>query len=57
MLWRKSKDFGRFQERMNKLSLHIEQAHRDVSDVNTSAQKITSRFEKIEQVQIEDKPG
>jgi len=51
-----SKDFGRFQERMNKLSQHIRQAHDDVNQVNTSAQKIASRFEKIEKVELEDAP-
>lgn len=51
-----SKDFGRFQERMNKLSLHIGQAHKDVELVNTSARKITSRFEKIEKVELEEGP-
>jgi DNA recombination protein RmuC len=48
-----SKDFGRFQERMDKLAVHIDQANRDVADVNTSARKITSRFTKIEQVELE----
>jgi len=51
-----SKDFGRFQDRMEKLSLHISQAHKDVDLVNTSARKITSRFEKIEKVELEDAP-
>ncbi len=49
-----SKDFGRFQDRMEKLSQHISQAHKDVELVNTSARKITSRFEKIEKVELED---
>jgi DNA recombination protein RmuC len=49
------KDFNRFQERMSKLAKHIEQAHKDVDDVHTSARKITSRFEKIEQVELEHK--
>jgi DNA recombination protein RmuC len=49
-----SKDFGRFQERMNKLSLHIGQANKDVELINTSARKITSRFEKIEKVELEE---
>lgn len=48
-----SQDFGRFQERMNKLATHIDQANRDVLDVNKSAKKITSRFTKIEQVELE----
>jgi DNA recombination protein RmuC len=48
-----SKDFGRFQERMDKLAVHIDQANRDVADVNKSARKISSRFTKIEQVELE----
>ena len=47
-----SKDFGRFQDRMDKLATHIDQANRDVADVNISARKITSRFTKIEQVEL-----
>lgn len=47
-----SSDFSRFQIRMNKLSSHIQQANRDVEDVNISAKKISSRFEKIEQVEL-----
>ncbi len=49
-----SKDFSRFQTRMDNLSRHIEQASKDVDDVNTSARKISSRFEKIEQVEMID---
>lgn len=53
-----SQDFGRFQERMDKLAVHIGQAHKDVGDVQTSARKITSRFGKIEKVEIsESHPG
>lgn len=48
------KDFGRFQDRMNKLSTHIQQANDDVKKVNTSATKISSRFEKIERVELDD---
>ncbi|MEW8071500.1 MAG: DNA recombination protein RmuC [Candidatus Thiodiazotropha sp.] len=49
-----SKDFGRFQTRMDNLARHIGQAHQDVSDVNISARKITNRFEKIEKVELEE---
>ncbi|STY83193.1 transmembrane protein [Legionella quateirensis] len=38
---------------MDKLSKHIDLAHQDVNEVNTSAKKITSRFQKIESVEIE----
>ena len=47
-----SKDFGRFQTRMDNLARHIQQANKDVDEVNTSARKITSRFEKIEKVEV-----
>ena len=47
-----AEDFGRFQERMDKLAQHIGQAHRDVEDVNISARKLTSRFQKIEKVDL-----
>ena len=57
-LHRLSADFGRFQQRMDKLATHIRQAKDDVDQVNTSARKISSRFRKIEQVEIkpEDAP-
>lgn len=45
-------DFQRFEKRMDKLSKHIDMAHQDVNEVNTSAKKITSRFQKIESVDI-----
>ena len=48
-----SGDFQRFQKRMNNLAKHIEQANKDVGEVNTSARKISSRFEKIEKVELE----
>ncbi len=55
-----NKDFGRFKTRMEKLSNHIRQAHEDAQMVQTSANKISSRFEKIERVEVEveltDKP-
>jgi DNA recombination protein RmuC len=47
-----AQDFSRFQERMNKLAAHIDQANRDVIDVNKSARKITSRFERIEKAEL-----
>lgn len=46
-------DFQRFEKRMDKLTKHIDLAHQDVNEVNTSARKITSRFQKIESVDIE----
>lgn len=49
-----SQDFGRFRKRMDDLSTHIRLANDDVNKVNTSAKKISSRFEKIEKVELED---
>jgi DNA recombination protein RmuC len=46
-------DFRRFRTRMDKLAVHIDQANRDVSEVNKSARKIADRFEKIERVELE----
>lgn len=45
-------DFGRFQKRMDGLERHIDMASEDVKNVNVSAKKITSRFDKIEQVEM-----
>ncbi len=47
-----AKDFSRFQERMESLGRHIAQAHQDVEEVKTSAGKITSRFNKIDKVEV-----
>jgi DNA recombination protein RmuC len=46
-------DFGRFQERMDKLATHIRQASDDVQDVQISSRKITSGFERIKSVEID----
>ena len=47
-----SEDFGRFRQRMDKLAQHIRQANDDVSQVNTSAKKISARFADIDRVQL-----
>ncbi len=51
-----SKDFSRFQQRMERLARHIGQAHKDVNEVSVSARKITTRFDQIEKVEIDDLP-
>jgi len=51
-----AKDFDRFQKRMDNLAKHISMANKDVEEVSTSARKISSRFEKIEQVELENTP-
>jgi DNA recombination protein RmuC len=52
-----SGDFGRFQQRMDKLAKHIDLANKDVGEVHTSAKKITNRFTKIEQVELDEPPS
>ena len=47
------KDFGLFDERMDKLARHIAQANKDVEEINTSRRKITDRFSKIERVEFD----
>ena len=40
-------DFGRFQQRMDQLARHINQAQQDVEDVHRSSKKLSSRFSQI----------
>ena len=47
-----SKDFSRFKQRMDHLFRHIQQSYSDIQEAKTSADKITSRFEKIEKVEL-----
>lgn len=49
-----SKDFARFDDRMQKLATHIDQAKRDVDEVQTSSRKISAHFTKIEQAQLDE---
>jgi DNA recombination protein RmuC len=51
-----SKDFERFGKRMEDLTKHIQQAQKDAEDVNISAKKITSRFTKIDNVELDKTP-
>ncbi len=53
------RDFARFQSRMDNLSRHIGMVTKDVEQVTVSAKKISSRFSKIERVevnQVEEQP-
>jgi DNA recombination protein RmuC len=50
------KDFGRFRKRMTALAKHIALAHQDVQQVETPAKKISSRFDQIERVDLEETP-
>jgi len=49
-----AEDFGRFGSRFDKLAQHIRQAHEDTQQIHTSARKISSRFERIERVELHD---
>jgi len=52
-----SRDFSRFDERMAALARHIEQANKDVRDVQVSSRKISAQFQKIESAQLDELPS
>ena len=45
-------EFGRYKERWNHLSKSIETVSKDVQSINTTTDKITKRFEEINNVDI-----
>ena len=47
-----SEDFSRFQDRMDSVAKHINDANTKVNQVNISANKISKRFKKIEQAEL-----
>jgi len=47
------KEFGRFDERMRKLTEHIRQAHEDAGAVAITSKKISDRFASIEKVELD----
>jgi len=49
-----AQDFNRFKGRFANLAKHIDQAAVDVKQIHTSADKISNRFEKIEQVELHE---
>lgn len=49
-----AKDFMLFNERMEKLTKHLEMANTDAKEVHISANKLTKRFNAIEKVEIVD---
>ncbi len=50
------KEFERFDKRMGNLATHIRQAHDDVQEVQVTSQKISNRFARIENVELEGDP-
>ncbi len=51
-LVRLGQDFSRFQDRIEKLAVNVERAHKEAGLVATSAGKLTSRFRKIEKADL-----
>lgn len=52
-----AKDFELFNERMLKLSKHLESANNDAKQIHTSAGKISKRFQAIEKIEISQLPA
>lgn len=50
---RLGEEFGRYRDRWDKLSQHIDTVSKDVKDIHTTTGKISSRFEQISNVQID----
>ena len=51
-----SEDFKRYKDRWDKLSRSIETVSKDVKDIHTTTDKISKRFDSINQVEIESIP-
>jgi DNA recombination protein RmuC len=49
-----ARDFARFDERMQRLATHIDQAQKDVQEVQVSSRKISGQFARIEGVELEN---
>jgi DNA recombination protein RmuC len=49
-----AKDFERFQSRLDEVARHINKAHDEVTNVHISAKKITSRFDQIDKVELDN---
>lgn len=47
-------DVSRLDDRVHKLATHFQQAEKDISDIQTSTRKITSRGQKISQIEVGD---
>jgi DNA recombination protein RmuC len=50
-------DVGRLSERVGKLDSHFRQAHDDVAQIRTSAEKIVKRGQNIEALEFDDVPS
>lgn len=50
-----SQEFARYKDRWDKLYRSIETVSRDAKDIHTTTDKITKRFDSINQVEMERK--
>ena len=48
-------DVGRLDERVRKLASHFGQVEKDIDDIQTSTRKITSRGNRITQIDVGEK--
>lgn len=55
-LMKLSSNFKLYKKRWDNLSRHIETVNKDVKEITTSTNKISSEFERIEKVEFEDSP-
>jgi DNA recombination protein RmuC len=55
-LGRLAAEFVRFDERMRKLAEHIGQAYDDAQKIQTTGEKISRQFQRIEAAELEEKP-
>ncbi|MCK4716637.1 MAG: DNA recombination protein RmuC, partial [Candidatus Marinimicrobia bacterium] len=49
-----SEDFKRYRVRWDKLSTHIDTVQKDVKEIHTSTKKISTSFEKIANVDLQE---
>jgi len=54
-LGRLAVEFGRFDDRLRALAQHIGQAHEDVQRIQTTGEKISRQFQRIESADVEER--
>ena len=50
-------EFGRFDDRVKKLAEHLGQAYDDAQKIQTTGEKISRQFQRIEAAEVEEKPA
>ena len=56
-LGRLAVEFGRFDDRVKKLAEHLGQAYDDAQKIQTTGEKISRQFQRIEAAEVEEKPA